>query len=71
MSLNNGDIEDIYIGDRFPRCECCGGYVSFIGNESPDDWIRYWKAWFKCKGCGIIFYEKRIEALNIIYPYIK
>ncbi len=59
------------IEDELPPCGRCGGSVFFLGHESPDYWIKSWKAWFKCLACGYVFSEKRKQPLRILFSTKK
>jgi hypothetical protein len=56
--------------DELPKCKC-GGEVLYLGQESPDNWIKYWKAWFKCLICGTMFSERHEKPLRFLFSTKK
>jgi hypothetical protein len=56
--------------DNLPRCKC-GGPVLFCGHETPDHWIKHYKAWFKCLACGLLFSENLDRPLRILQDHTK
>lgn len=63
--MNTGSAKsEVY--EDLPDCPTCGAPLLFCYNETPDYWIKNYKAWFKCQSCGRMISKKRDRPFRIL-----